>query len=319
MKLSLNDALELFFQDRETYCCDVSVANYKNTLSYFCSFICLQKDLSASDLLVDQISLSDLKEYSIYLKHKNKNDNNPAFKTEHGTRISSRTRKDYLRDVKTFYSFLVDNEYLEKDPSVKLKLPQVQTEPLEPLSRDEVHIIDDMYKIDTALGCRNLAIIHLMLDEGLRSGEVQRLCISDLHFNDGYMTIRKSKKEKGRVLPIARNVEKYLKRYLDGKRPEVNHDYVFCTSSGAPLTPNSIKCFFARLKSSSGIKRVYPHLLRHTFATSFILGGGSVELLRIYMGHSSIETTQKYLHVANNMRFFDNIYRLDPVFLKKFY
>lgn len=122
------------------------------------------------------------------------------------------------------------------------------------------------------------------------------------------------------MLPLALKTRNYLKAYLSNLDKELDdNDYVFSVNNGDPITDDAIKCFFQRLKNTSGVKRIYPHLLRHTFATSFILGGGSVEVLRIYMGHSSIETTQKYCHLANNMRFMKNIYKLDDCFLKKFY
>lgn len=318
-KITFTSALELFLESRETYCSNVTVENYKNTLNYFQGFITVLLDSPADDLDVSQITIRDLNKYSIYLKSKIKNDNNPFTPSGSGL-ISSRTRKDYLKDVMTFYNFLEDNEYIENNPTKKLKLPKVLPQPLEPLTSDEVKRIDECYNPDTKLGARNLAIIHCLLDEGMRSGEVQRLLRKDVNFCENYIVIRNSKGGKGRIIPLAAIPRKYLINYFD-KLPEMpqDNDYVFYVHKGDSLTEDSIKCFFQRLKIKSGIPRIYPHLLRHTFATSFILGGGSLELLRIYMGHSSIETTQKYLHVANNMRFMKNIYPLDKCFLQKFY
>ena len=86
-----------------------------------------------------------------------------------------------------------------------------------------------------------------------------------------------------------------------------------------PLSKESMKCLFSRLKKTADIPRIHPHLLRHTFGTSFVLGGGSLEILKHYMGHSDIKTTENYLHIANNFQFCTDIYRLDEVFKKKFY
>lgn len=319
MQCNLQEACEQFFLDRETYCRDRTVDNYKNTLRYFREFIEERKGLPAAEIDVCSISSDDLKVYSIYLKNKSKNDNHTLVRSDPNVKISDRTRKDYLKDAKAFFNFLVSDGTLEENPADKLKLPKVSAQPIEVLTNDEVSILDDCYRLTTKFGCRNLAIIHCLLDEGMRSGEVQRLKISDLHFDEEYIVIRNSKGGKGRILPMARVVKKYLTRYINEKRPEVTHDFVFCTDTGAPLSQDSIKCLFDRLKKKSGITRIYPHLLRHTFATSFILGGGSVEFLRIYMGHSSIETTQKYLHLANNLRFCKNVYRLDKCFVKQTY
>lgn len=307
----LSEAYDSFLVSRDVYCSNPTVANYSNTLRYFCDYI---RELKGCDCNVTDITLADLNNYSIYLKNKVKGSGSSSREL-----ISSRTRKDYLKDVKCLFNYLADNDVISDNPSLKLKLPKVYTQPIEPLTTDEVRIIDDCYNVNSMLGCRNLGIVHCLLDLGMRSGEVQRLKISDIHFDEHYVVIRNSKGGKGRVVPLARISSKYLSRYLESYRPDAGHDFVFCTNIGEPMTPDSIKCFFDRLKDSSGVTRVYPHLLRHTFGTSFILGGGSVELLRIYMGHSSIDTTQRYLHVANNMMFCKDIYRLDDIFLKKFY
>jgi integrase/recombinase XerC/integrase/recombinase XerD len=304
----LTEAYDSFLVSKDVYCSNHTVFNYSNTLRYFCDFI---KSSKGDDCDICDITLSDLNNYSIYLKTKTKNSS--------GDLISSRTRKDYLKDVKCFFNYLCENDLLCDNPADKLKLPRVYLQPVEPLTNAEVDAIDACYNRKTMLGCRNLAIIHCLLDMGMRSGEVQRLKLDDIHFDDKYVVIKNSKGGKGRIVPLPAVSINYLLSYLMFYRPSVLHGYVFCTNVGKPLSSNSIKCLFDRLKDSSGVKRVYPHLLRHTFGTSFILGGGSVELLRVYMGHSNIETTQRYLHVANNMRFCKDIYKLDDIFLTKFY
>jgi integrase/recombinase XerC/integrase/recombinase XerD len=217
------------------------------------------------------------------------------------------------------FNFLYDNGYIDDNPSARFKFPKVLPQPIEPLTSDEVASVDACFKPSTKLGSRNLAFIHMLLDEGMRSGEIQRLRVKDLNLVDNYIVIRNSKGDKGRILPLASKVKELVSSYYSIVGVPKSDSFVFSTNVGQPLSENAIKCVFQRLKSKSGVARIYPHLLRHTFATSFVLGGGSVEVLRIYMGHSNIDTTQKYLHLANNMRFMTNIYNLDDVFLKKFY
>lgn len=306
--MKLSEAYESFLVSRDVFCSNSTVTNYKNTLRYFCDYI---NHIKGGECDVKDITLADLNGYSIYLKNK--------VKGSTGEVISPRTRKDYLKDVRCLFNWLSENEIITENPTVKLRLPRVYTQPIEPLTNAEVRLIDSCYNEFSMLGCRNLAIIHCLLDLGMRSGEVQRLKISDIHFDERYVVIRNSKGGKGRVIPLASVSSAYLDSYIRKYRPDVKHDYVFCAGSGDPVTADVIKCFFDRLKKASGIGRVYPHLLRHTFGTSFVLGGGSVELLRVYMGHSSIDTTQRYLHVANNMMFCKDIYQLDEIFLKKFY
>ena len=318
--MTLQEGYDQFLTSRDSYCSDITVKNYRHTVNYFLDYLVKQcGGASASEIDVDKISLGVMNSYSIYLKTKVRHSGNPYFKPSESVVISSRTRKDYLKDMVTFINYLYENEYIAENPTDRFKFPRVESQPIEPLTLDEVSKIDECFNLDSKLGIRNLALIHLLLDEGLRSGEVQRLKLKEINFTENYLVIRKSKYGKGRMLPLANKSRFYLLEYFRLNGQPGDNDYVFSTNRGYPLSENAIKCVFQRLKTKSGITRIYPHLLRHTFATSFILGGGSVELLRIYMGHSSIETTQRYLHLANNMRFLKNIYQLDECFLKKFY
>lgn len=318
--MTLQEGYDQFLISRDSCCSDVTVKNYRHTVNYFLDYLVKQYGAAfASEIDVNKISLGVMNSYSIYLETKVRHSDNPYFKPSESVVISSRTRKDYLKDMVTFINYLYENEYIPENPSDRFKFPRVEPQPIEPLTLDEVIKIDECFNSDSKLGVRNLALIHLLLDEGLRSGEVQRLKLKEINFTENYLVIRKSKYGKGRMLPLANKARAYLLDYFRLNGQPKDNEYIFSTNRGYPLSENAIKCVFQRLKTKSGVTRIYPHLLRHTFATSFILGGGSVELLRIYMGHSSIETTQRYLHLANNMRFLKNIYQLDECFLKKFY
>lgn len=84
------------------------------------------------------------------------------------------------------------------------------------------------------------------------------------------------------------------------------------------INSNVLKQFFSRLKKKTGIERVHPHLCRHTFATAYIIGGGSLEMLRLLLGHSDYEVTRMYLHLAHQcLMLHSDVYRLDPVYFKK--
>lgn len=316
--MTLQDAYTSFLKSRDAFCSDATVRNYSFTLSYFINFITDKYEKNPDEILVNEIVLDDLNDYSIYLKTKIKNSSNPYIKSN-GVCISSRTRKDYLKDMLVLFNYLYENEYIDTDITKRFKLPKVYSQPLEPLTSEEVQHIDECYDINTYYGSRNLAIIHLLLDEGMRAGEVLKLKRCSLNMAENYIVIKNSKYGKGRILPMSSTAKKYLSAYLD-KCSRVDDDIVFTTLNNTPLNNNSLKNLFSRLKKKSGVTRVYPHLLRHTFASSYILGGGSVEMLRVYMGHSDIQTTQNYMHIANEMYFLrSNIYQLDECFLKKIY
>lgn len=156
-----------------------------------------------------------------------------------------------------------------------------------------------------------------MLDAGLRSNEVCILRVQDVNFNNRCILIR-GKGSKERVVPMSRNLRKYLYEYVNIHRNIIDSDLLFSGIAGNPFSESCIKSLFVRLRKRTNIQRLKPHLLRHTFATCFILGGGSVEMLRILLGHSSISTTQIYMHIASVYEFNVNPYVLDPIFFNSY-
>lgn len=316
--MNLNEAYNAFIFSREAFCSDKTVKNYKNTIRYFCDFLATYLGKESDVIDVNDITLLHLNEYSIYLKTKVKNEGHLYFPPTSDF-ISSRTRKSYLTDMKTFIGFLKDEEIIAENILARFKMPRATGRIIEPLTIKEVERIDGAFEKNMYYGVRDMAIVHLLLDEGLRSSEVRKLKLSDVNFEKKCIMIRNSKFNKNRVLPLAKCACEYLKEYIEHKRPVTVHEYVFCMMDEKPLSEDSIKSMFDRLKKSAKIPRLYPHLLRHTFGTSFVLGGGSLEILKHYMGHSDIKTTENYLHIANNFRFCEDVYRLDEVFRKKFY
>lgn len=175
----------------------------------------------------------------------------------------------------------------------------------------------------TYRGIRNYCIVHLMLDEGLRSGDVIQLSTHSINFDQSYIMVMNGKGDKDRIVPLAKRLRKPLYKYLHFYRPHSSeHDSLFCSiqNPDVPLTQDAIKSLFARIRRETELSRLKPHLLRHTFATSFILGGGDMESLRLYLGHSSYDTTQNYLHLANTYsRMGSDVYKLDGIFFQSYY
>lgn len=207
-------------------------------------------------------------------------------------------QEDYLPNV------LKNVRFPSSDPSLKL-----------PLYQKEAEQIDDCFDLDNLLGLRNYCMFHLMLDCGLRSGEVIRLKESHIFYDKQLLYIHKSKYNKSRHVPLPDPLSAVLQRYF-----QLVQNDSFRNRKGSPVTSNTVKMFFQGLKDASGVARIYPHLLRHTFGTSFIIGGGNLEILRILMGHSDYVTTKMYLTMAAEMRVLHaEIYRLDPIFFQRGY
>lgn len=319
--INMQQAYDLFIFDRETYCGKKTIDNYKSNLSYFFDYLVDIKKCPLDAIMLDDLTILDLKGYVVMLRKRNKLSTHPLKPTE-SKPITNTSIRTYSIALRTFFNFLFDNEYMAKDLMAKFKLVKRESKLVLPLFDSDVKNIDTLCNLKTCTGLRNYCMIHLMLDEGLRSGDVCTLHLSDIDFAQNHIMVLDGKGNKDRIVPLASGLKKYLHQYITIYRPYAEHDYLFCAVNGSngPVTSDTVKSLFARLRSKTGIQRLKPHLLRHTFATSFILGGGDLESLRIYLGHTSYDTTQNYLHLANTYsRMGSDVYRLDKIFFKTYY
>jgi len=151
-------------------------------------------------------------------------------------------------------------------------------------------------------------IITVMLNTGMREGERRQLKFEDIDSKNKKVLIHASKTKNYRAIPLndeALKVFQWLeKNYIApspqerAKREESQKDYVFCYEDGSPV--EHIKKAFANACRKVGLKRVTPHTLRHTFASHLIMNGVDIRTVQRLLGHSSINTTMIYAHLAED-------------------
>lgn len=305
--MNVQMAYNLFLVDRESYCSDKSILYYRENILKFMNFLS-DRIGSAPDLIeCDAISRELVLAYLSQLR---------------GTGCKNTSVNTYFRASKVFLNYCIDEGYCSSDVLRKIKFLKRDNDPVLPLTEYEVDEIDGLFNDKTESGLRNLCIVHLMLDAGFRCGDVIGLKFSNISFSGNYFAV-KGKGSKFRTVLLCPKLKKLLSHYLIKFRAyDSKEDYpVFVkVGSNEPINSNVIKQLFARIKSRSEIDRVHPHLLRHTFATSYIVGGGNLEFLRIMLGHSDYATTKLYLHLAQEAKMLQSdIYKLDPIFFKSGY
>lgn len=216
--------------------------------------------------------------------------------------LSSRTIYTYAESVKTFFKFAYNQGYLKEDIYSQIKLPKFKKKTIQILTQSQIIDIMNYNDITTFIGSRNAFIISLMLDCGLRVSEVINLSMND--FSVENRTIRvNGKGQKQRLVPLTDNTLFYYRNYLDRLlNCFLSPQTLFINSLGIPITVNAIKCFLWRIRKELGIPNLHPHLLRHTFATMFLLNGGDPLHLQIILGHTTLMMTTNYVHIANQMR-----------------
>lgn len=321
MEITLDQAYKLFMADRETSCVPKTLIYYRENLSSFITYCSECFGRPSSDILCSEITKELFSNYIKYLRKRPKFYSHPFLDPLDET-LSSSSINTYARSIKVFASFCKENEF-GVNFTHKVKLPRNESAEIIPLYASEVKAIDACFNIKTELGLRNWCIVHLMLDAGFRCSEVINLRFCDLIFDKNIIRVYKSKFSKTRLVILCPRLKANLVKYcILYRNYTVLHekDFVFMQMKNEkPINDNTVKQFFARIKKKSGVTRLHPHLCRHTFATSYIMGGGNMEMLRLLLGHSDYDVTRNYLHLAQQFTMLGaDIYRLDPVFFKNY-
>lgn len=201
--------------------------------------------------------------------------------------------------TKTFFRFLKVNEFITDDPALLLEHPKFEMKPPRILSKTEYRALRDAARDDIRIS----AIIELLLQTGIRIGELARLTLEDIKFGAGAkageLHIPAGESYPDRTVPLNKAAEASLKKYLDS-RPQSKERTVFITKTGRPLLVRNIRTAIDRYFRFAGIKDAKVNDLRHTFVAHHLIGGTSLVVVSKLAGHKRLATTEKYLDLINN-------------------
>ena len=225
---------------------------------------------------------------------------------ERGQKPASIARK--ISALKHFYRFLLSEKAIEEDPSLFIearvtarRLPKaLDAENLNRLLEASDEGLDYSGNLATALKIRDRAMIYLLYATGVRVSELVSISVSQMDVEAGYVRVM-GKRSKERIVPFAPIAGKYIHEYLHTARPllEPETDVLFAGKTGSPLTRQGFWKTLGKLAIKAGIPaNLHPHMLRHTFATDLLKSGMNLRSLQMLLGHSDLQTTQIYTHVA---------------------
>ncbi len=224
-------------------------------------------------------------------------------KTPHtGKPLSSSTVQGYIRTLKVFFSWLLREEYINYNPMTRIPVPRAPIRVINTLNHERIKKLTTLCHTSNGSGYRNLTIILLLLESGMRVNELVNIDYSDLDLTEGYIKIKKAKGNKERLVPIGSIVQKSLWKYINRYRPQPLTPKVtrlFLTEHGLPLTKSGVQQMLRRYGRKAGITgvRCSPHTFRYTFAKNYLLNGGDVFSLQKILGHSSLASVRIYLNL----------------------
>ena len=215
--------------------------------------------------------------------------------------IQPRSQARILSGIRSFYHYLILEDYLEADPSELLESPQVGLHLPEVLTIEEIDNLIESIDLSTKEGQRNRTILETLYSCGLRVSELCNLKISDLYLEEGFIKVE-GKGNKQRLIPISPRAIRELQLYfIDRNQFSIKkdyEDYVFISKRGTNISRIMVFHIIKTLAEAIGMKKtISPHTFRHSFATHLLEGGANLRAIQCMLGHESIGTTEIYTHI----------------------
>ncbi len=270
----------------------------------YCEF---RKELDRNTLKAYRI---DLRQFFEYVKEDNPERNKlEDYITELHRKYKQKTVKRKIASLKAYYNYLEEREILDGNPFRKIKVRFKETVNLPRIiPREEIEqLLNYMYAQEDRSSekvfkywLRDIAVIEIFFATGARVYEVSNIRAEAVNLNTGRIRIM-GKGGKERYLQIVEpEILDILKNYYEMNAEEINKSGFFLVNNhGGRYSEQSIRLMLKKYTRLAGIKRnITPHMFRHSFATYLIEEGVDVSCVQQILGHSSIKTTQIYIHIA---------------------
>jgi len=216
--------------------------------------------------------------------------------------LQARSQARLISGLKGFFEYLLFEDYREDNPMDLIETPKIGVKLPTTLSVTDIDELIKAIDFSKKEAERNLTIIEALYACGLRVSELISLRISDLYFEEGFISVQ-GKGNKQRLIPIVAHTQKLITDYIANSRALLHIDRefsntLFLNRRGKALTRAMIFTIVKRLVEKANLqKNVSPHTFRHSFATHLLENGADLRAIQQMLGHESITTTEIYLHL----------------------
>jgi integrase/recombinase XerD len=206
--------------------------------------------------------------------------------------------------LRIFFRWLASRNRIPRDPADVLPLPKPERYLPETLHAPDIERLLEAVETTEPLGLRDRAILELLYGSGLRASELVGARLENLDLDHGVIRVI-GKGSKTRIVPVGGKAREAIHTYLERERPALvskkTGSHVFISHHGKNFTTVRLWQIVKKYAKRAGLpQNVYPHLLRHSFATHLLGGGADLRIIQELLGHADIATTEIYTHVENS-------------------
>lgn len=212
--------------------------------------------------------------------------------------VSAKSLARYRSHLKNFFAYLKHQKFIDNNPVELVQTPKIKRKLPDVLDVDTVFKLVNI-SADSEIAVRDKAILELFYSSGLRLSELSQLRWQDLDFDSGLVRVL-GKGNKERLVPVGKMAQKALLtwRPIASMWNQNDDDFVFISQRGGQLKHRSIQARVKHWAQQQGLwERVYPHLLRHSFASHILESSSDLRSVQEMLGHADLSTTQIYTHL----------------------
>lgn len=295
----LEKTIILFLDDKKLQKrSEKTIKTYKNALAHYTKY-CNEHELNGNEI-------DCVRQYIHYMTfEKVKWDDHPTnISTTVG--VSPRSINNAIRFIRVFYNWAVSKKYINHNPAQDVGLQKENQESFEIFTDDEIESLLNSPRRRSYTGMRDYTMMVLMIDTGLRVGELTNLVRGDFDLTYRQINIRAeiSKSKRSRSVPISRTTANLLQDLFDYTNivEDETEEFVFLTQYGERYYGDTFAKMLKQYAKRAGMlinARVSPHTFRHYFAIKFLRNGGDPFALMKILGHTDYSMTNKYVRYAS--------------------
>lgn len=216
-----------------------------------------------------------------------------------GATLSLGAQRCYLDAVRGFFAWLVRRRILLENPARELPSPKSVRLPRRVLTKTEARRLMNAPSRSTVQGRRDRALLEVLYGAGLRKSECLRLDVTDVDLGQELLLVRSGKGKKDRIVPLTRQATNALDQYLREGRHELVNDpretALFLSKYGLRMSCTCLATLLTKHAKTARLEgAVFPHLLRHTYATHLLKARASIRHVQELLGHQSLQSTALY-------------------------
>lgn len=275
--ITFDEAFDMFIQEKEAMNLSAAtINNYQKIMSLIYRYFEFNEETP-----VNAITLPEIYRYINHLRAEG---------------VGPATIQAYIRVLKVFLAWCMDENRRYIDPPFKVGLPKAKEEPIKFFTEDEIELLLERPKRNALFTeWRNWAVVNWILATGNRVGTVVNIKVGDVDLKNKEIYIHHTKTKKVQIIPMSSTLEIVLKEYIRTWRKDAPADaYLFPNVGDEKLLTNSMSKSFSAYAKARGVERTSIHGLRHSFARMWVKNNGNLFQLQKILGHSTLEMTKRY-------------------------